>query len=55
MKKKRVLKNWVKILIKIIYILFIIILFQIAFKLKESGVNGCLDNGYSFEYCIKHS
>ena len=54
-KKKRVLKNWVKVLLKIIYILLIIFLFHACFKLKERGIKGCMENGYSYEYCVEHS
>lgn len=28
---------------------------HITFDLKNEGIKGCMENGYSYSYCIEHS
>lgn len=37
----------------IAYFIGLILLFEI--KLKQKGIQGCMENGYSYNYCVEHS
>ena len=51
-KRKRIIQN--VIMISLLFI-FMAIIFNLAVKLKKQGIEGCLSNGYSYDYCVVHS
>jgi hypothetical protein len=57
--KKRVLKKWVKdtlnVLALILIMLVLIKVVKLNNELKQVGLNGCLESGYSYSFCTKHS
>lgn len=58
LKKEKQRKNKKIIQCSILIILNLILVFMIIIslsKLTEKGINGCLENGYSYSYCISHS
>jgi hypothetical protein len=48
------LKKWVKIVLDLIFIILLLILI-IKIKIEDKkALNNCLNNGYSYNYCIKN-
>ncbi len=58
-KRKRIIKSLLKLIKSILPTVIVLILFITLvifnYKLKQRGIQGCLENGYSYEYCIVHS
>jgi hypothetical protein len=55
MKKKLVLKTkWKIVLCAIIYAAILGTLFYILYKMDQSFMENCMNNGYSYDYCLKN-
>lgn len=55
-KRIRILKKILPTIAGLILLITILVLLLILnFKLKNHGIQGCLENGYSYAYCIEHS
>ena len=58
-RRKRIIKSLLKFSLKLLPTVIVLILFITLiifnYKLKQHGIQGCLENGYSYEYCIVHS
>ena len=53
-KQKRMRIIQYTIMISLLFILMLVMLIGAA-KLKKQGIEGCLSNGYSYNYCVEHS
>ena len=56
MKKKYVLKKWVKDAILIVSIILVMVLVLVLDGItteQEEAINNCMEQGYSREYCEK--
>lgn len=51
MKRKLRLKSWVKV---VLVSLVFIGLISLLVKVDDDFMNGCMNSGYSKEYCIAH-
>lgn len=56
MKKKRVLKKWVKVTLSGVVSLVLLTMFiQLSGTLEKDFVSNCEKMGYSTNYCVAHS
>lgn len=56
MKKKRVLRRWVKTsLVGLISLVVLTVFIQLAGNLENDFVSDCEQMGYSTNYCVAHS
>lgn len=59
MKKRRVLKGWVKVVLNSMIlglcVIAIVVLLNVDSKLTKDFVKNCEAQGYSTNYCIAHS
>ena len=56
-KRKQELLNTlcINIVIWLILILVVIWGIVIAGELQREGIRGCMENGYTYDYCVEHS
>lgn len=55
-KKQRDLKEiCILCTIGLVLILIMTWVLHVSIDLKQKGIKGCMENGYSYEYCIEHS
>lgn len=54
-KQQKIKKLCIGIAIGLIIAYFIGLALMFEIKLKKQGIQGCMENGYSYSYCIEHS
>ena len=52
MKQK---KLFVELTAAAVVIIMMVLLISACMNLKQKGIQGCLENGYSYGYCLEHS
>ena len=54
-KEQKIKELLVRTITVSVAVILLVILIGVNNKLTSKGLNGCLENGYSYDYCINHN